>query len=82
MNRELVRRAAELVPMLREQAAQAEALRSVPQETIDALCRADLLRAPLPERFGGLGLDFDIEDSQCFPLFSRRLLSRGCIPCL
>jgi alkylation response protein AidB-like acyl-CoA dehydrogenase len=60
MDRELGRRAAELVPMLREQAAQAEALRYVPQETIDALCRADLLRAPLPERFGGLGLDFDI----------------------
>jgi alkylation response protein AidB-like acyl-CoA dehydrogenase len=57
---ELIRRAAELVPVLRERAPQAEALRCVPQETIDALCRADLLRAPLPERFGGLGLDFDI----------------------
>jgi alkylation response protein AidB-like acyl-CoA dehydrogenase len=61
MDREdLVQRAAGLVPMLREQAAQAEALRCVPQETIDALCRADLLRGPLPERFGGLGLDFDV----------------------
>ncbi len=57
---ELVRRAAGLVPVLREKATQVEALRCVPQETIDDLCRADLLRAPLPERFGGLGLDFDI----------------------
>jgi alkylation response protein AidB-like acyl-CoA dehydrogenase len=57
---ELVRRAAELVPVLRDRATQTEALRRVPQETIDALCRADLLRAPLPERFGGLGLDFEI----------------------
>ena len=60
MDREaLVRRAAELVPVLRERAPQAEALRCVPPETVDDLCRADLLRAPLPERFGGLGLDFD-----------------------
>jgi 3-hydroxy-9,10-secoandrosta-1,3,5(10)-triene-9,17-dione monooxygenase len=56
---ECVRRAAALVPVLRERAPQAEALRCVPQETIDDLCRADLLRAPLPARFGGLGLDFD-----------------------
>jgi len=46
--------------VLRERAPQAETLRCVPQETIDDLCRADLLRAPLPERFGGCGLDFDI----------------------
>ena len=57
---ELVRRAAGIVPVLRERATQAEALRCVPQETIDDLCRADLLRGPLPERFGGFGLDFDI----------------------
>ena len=56
---ECVRRAAGLVPVLRERAPQAEALRCIPQETIDDLCRADLLRAPLPARFGGLGLDFD-----------------------
>jgi alkylation response protein AidB-like acyl-CoA dehydrogenase len=57
---ECVGRAAGLVPVLRERAPQAEALRCVPQETIDDLCRADLLRAPLPERFGGGGLDFDV----------------------
>ena len=56
---ECVRRAAGLVPVLRERAPQAEALRCIPQETIDDLCRADLLRAPLPARFGGCDLDFD-----------------------
>jgi alkylation response protein AidB-like acyl-CoA dehydrogenase len=56
---ECVKRAAELVPVLRERAPQAEALRCIPQETIDDLCRADLLRVPVPARFGGLGLDFD-----------------------
>ena len=61
MDREaLIRRAAGFVPVLRERAPQAEVLRCVPQETIDDLCRADLLRAPLPERFGGCGLDFDV----------------------
>jgi hypothetical protein len=57
---ELIRRATALVPVLRERAPQAEALRCMPQETIDDLCRADLLRAVLPARCGGLGLDFDI----------------------
>jgi alkylation response protein AidB-like acyl-CoA dehydrogenase len=57
---ELVSRAAGLVSMLREQAARAETLRCAPHETIEALCRAHLLRAPVPKRFGGLGLDFDV----------------------
>jgi alkylation response protein AidB-like acyl-CoA dehydrogenase len=58
--------------MLRDQAPQTEALRCVPQETIDALCRADLIRAALPERFGGLGLDFDVI------LHVAAELGRGC----
>jgi alkylation response protein AidB-like acyl-CoA dehydrogenase len=69
---ECARRAAGLVPVLRERATQAESLRCVPQETIDDLCRADLLRAPLPERFGGLGLDFDSI------LTTAAELGRGC----
>jgi 3-hydroxy-9,10-secoandrosta-1,3,5(10)-triene-9,17-dione monooxygenase len=61
MDREgLIMRATALVPVLRERAPQAEALRCMPQETIDDLCRADLLRAVLPTRFEGHGLDFDI----------------------
>ena len=69
---ECVRRAAELVPVLRERAPQAEALRCIPQETIDDLCRADLLRAPVPERFGGCGLDVDL-----IPTVAAEL-GRGC----
>jgi 3-hydroxy-9,10-secoandrosta-1,3,5(10)-triene-9,17-dione monooxygenase len=69
---ECVRRAAELVPVLRERAPQAEALRRVPQETIDDLCRADLFRGAVPERFGGCGFDFD------FILSVAAELGRGC----
>src|SRR5262249_45818825 len=73
MNREeLVRRAAGVVPVLRERAPQAEALRCIPQETIDDLCRADLLRAPVPARFGGCGLDVDLIPSVAAEL------GRGC----
>jgi 3-hydroxy-9,10-secoandrosta-1,3,5(10)-triene-9,17-dione monooxygenase len=67
-----MRRAAELVPALRERAAQAEALRQVPEETIDALCRADLLRLLVPERYGGFGLDVDVV------LSVAAELGRGC----
>src|SRR5215831_10918191 len=69
---ECVRRAAELVPVLRERAPQAEALRRVLQETIDDLCRADLFRGAVPERFGGCGFDFD------FILSVAAELGRGC----
>ena len=69
---ECVRRAAGLVPVLRERAPQAEALRCVPQDTIDDLCRAALLRAPLPERCGGCGLDVDLIPSVAAEL------GRGC----
>jgi len=57
---EVIRRSAELVPVLRGRAAHTEQLRHVPQETADDLCRAGLLRACLPERFGGMGFDFDV----------------------
>ena len=57
---ELVRRAIELVPMLRDRAAATETQRSLPQETIADFRAAELLRATTPERFGGLGFDYDI----------------------
>jgi 3-hydroxy-9,10-secoandrosta-1,3,5(10)-triene-9,17-dione monooxygenase len=46
--------------VLQERAAQTEALRRVPEETIEALCWADLLRVSVPTRYGGLGLDVDV----------------------
>ena len=69
---ELVCRAAELVPVLRDRAAATEQLRCIPQETIDAMHSAELLRAAQPARFGGLGLDFDV----VFDVAAE--LGRGC----
>lgn len=69
---EWVRRAAELVPMLRQRAAETEALRRIPRETIDALHAAEVLRAVQPKRFGGLGCDFDV----AFDIAAE--LGRGC----
>jgi alkylation response protein AidB-like acyl-CoA dehydrogenase len=57
---ELVQRATELVPALRERALETEQLQQLPQETIDALHAAGLLRAAQPARYGGLGLDLDV----------------------
>jgi 3-hydroxy-9,10-secoandrosta-1,3,5(10)-triene-9,17-dione monooxygenase len=56
---EMRERAAALVPRLRERAAPTEELRRVPDETIDDLVNAGLLRIGNPDRFGGVGLDLD-----------------------
>jgi len=50
---ELLRRAADLVPVLRERASETERLRQIPQATIDDLRSAGLLRVGNPRRFGG-----------------------------
>jgi alkylation response protein AidB-like acyl-CoA dehydrogenase len=50
---ELLRRAGDLAPILRERAALAEKLRHVPMETVDDLRRSKLLRICQPARFGG-----------------------------
>ena len=55
----VVDRAAALVPVLRERAAQAEQLRQLPPATIADLRAAGLLRVGTPDRFGGVGLDCD-----------------------
>ncbi len=56
---ELLRRATELVPILRQRAAATEALRRLPDETIDDLRRSELLKAVQPKRFGGFEVDLD-----------------------
>ncbi len=59
MNREeLVRRAAELVPALRERAGLTENLRQIPQETLDDFHASGILRAAQPARFGGYDIDY------------------------
>lgn len=69
---ELVRCASQLVPVLRERAQQTESLRRLPQETVDDMRSAKFLRAHTPERFGGLGLEYDVVLDVAFEL------GRGC----
>jgi alkylation response protein AidB-like acyl-CoA dehydrogenase len=56
---EMVRRAAALVPVLKERAGQCEAIRRVPHENRDDFIRAGITRIAQPVSFGGLGLDMD-----------------------
>ena len=59
MGRELVERARALVPVLRERAAETEALRRIPDETMRDLFDAELLKAVQPERHGGFEVGLD-----------------------
>lgn len=56
---ELLERADILVPVLAERARQAEELRHIPQESLEDIVAAGLLRTSVPARFGGNGLDYD-----------------------
>jgi 3-hydroxy-9,10-secoandrosta-1,3,5(10)-triene-9,17-dione monooxygenase len=55
---EAMRRAAALVPMLRERAGGAEGARQMEKETLDDLHRAGLFRFHQPKRWGGMELPF------------------------
>jgi 3-hydroxy-9,10-secoandrosta-1,3,5(10)-triene-9,17-dione monooxygenase len=57
---ELLRRAAALVPVLKERALETERLRHIPQSTVDDLVASCLIRLGVPDRFGGLGVDYDL----------------------
>lgn len=50
---DLVRRAAELVPLLRKSSERTEEGRRLPEETISALADAGMLRMRVPSRYGG-----------------------------
>ncbi len=69
---ELLQRATELVPVLRQRAAATEKLRRVPDETIADLRRTGLLKAVQPKRFGGFEIDLD----QVMAIIAE--LARGC----
>jgi 3-hydroxy-9,10-secoandrosta-1,3,5(10)-triene-9,17-dione monooxygenase len=56
---ELLGRARDLVPVLRERASRAEQLRQVPPETVQDLKSSGLVRIGNPERFGGQGIELD-----------------------
>jgi 3-hydroxy-9,10-secoandrosta-1,3,5(10)-triene-9,17-dione monooxygenase len=55
---EAMRRARDLVPVLRERAGHAEAGREMPKETLEDLHRTGLLRFHQPRRWGGMELPF------------------------
>ena len=55
---ELLARARELVPSLRERVERCEQERRVPEESIRELKQAGLFRVLQPRAFGGLELDF------------------------
>ena len=68
----LIERARSLVPALRQRAAETNALRKLPQETIDDFRRLELTRCLQPAMFGGYGSDYRV--------FSKmlRTLAQGC----
>jgi len=58
---ELIGRARDLVPVLRERAAEAEALRRLPDATNRAFQEAGLYRLYLPRRYGGYEADYQLQ---------------------
>jgi 3-hydroxy-9,10-secoandrosta-1,3,5(10)-triene-9,17-dione monooxygenase len=56
---ELLGRAAQLLPLLRERAAHTEQLRQIPPETVKDLVSSGLVRIGTPPRYGGHGVDID-----------------------
>lgn len=72
LREDLVARAAKLVPLLAENAAQSEADRKVVEENIRAIDEAGLFSIMRPKRFGGLETDFRTK------LEVSRELARGC----
>jgi len=57
---ELLRRASNLVPTLRERAARTEQLRRLPDETVRDIVNSRLIRVGNPNRYGGLGIEYDV----------------------
>jgi 3-hydroxy-9,10-secoandrosta-1,3,5(10)-triene-9,17-dione monooxygenase len=55
----LLRRAANLVPVLRDRAERTESLRQLPDETVQDLIDAEIIRIGVPDRYGGLGIEYD-----------------------
>ena len=59
IRRTLLRRAVELVPVLKERAARTEQLRQIPSESVQDLIASGLIRIGNPERYGGHGIEVD-----------------------
>jgi 3-hydroxy-9,10-secoandrosta-1,3,5(10)-triene-9,17-dione monooxygenase len=72
IRQQLVEHATALVPKLRERSAKAEELRRCPEETVEDLASAGLLRICQPARFGGFEQPWDVLCEV------SRVLGRGC----
>ncbi|MGE3540141.1 MAG: acyl-CoA dehydrogenase family protein [Candidatus Tectimicrobiota bacterium] len=56
---ELQRRSTALLPVLQERAIRTEQLRQLPEETVGDLIASQLIRIGNPQRYGGLGVEYD-----------------------
>lgn len=65
---ELLQRARDLQPLLKERAMEAESLRRVPDENVRMILESKLNRIAVPERFGGLDVDFSLMHDIAFEL--------------
>jgi 3-hydroxy-9,10-secoandrosta-1,3,5(10)-triene-9,17-dione monooxygenase len=59
-NDELIGRARDLVPLLRERAAETNANRRVADDLVAEMARRELLGVLQPEKFGGLQRDYTL----------------------
>ena len=57
---ELLRRASDMVPVLKSRAARTEELRRIPSETVQDILSSGLYRIGVPARFGGLDVDYGL----------------------
>ncbi len=69
---ELLRRASDLIPVLKDRAAHTEELRRIPDETVEDILSSGLHRIGVPQQFGGLDVDYGLI------LEVGYLLSSGC----
>ena len=56
---ELLGRASALVQVLKDRAARTEELRRIPEETVQDIVASGLIRIGAPEKYGGLGIEYD-----------------------
>lgn len=69
---ELLKRAADLVPVLEARAARTEELRRIPSETVNDILSSGLYQIGVPKFFGGLDVDYGLA------LEAAAELGRGC----
>ncbi len=77
----MIQRAKDMIPTLRERAARAEELRTLPTETIEDFLRAGFYRILQPQRFGGYELGLRTF-CQVMTHISRGCASSGWVLCL